>query len=156
MTWSYSEDSLDTTTAIGRLNSVRLLVGDTDPTDQLLQDEEINYGLAQTNNNMYYASAWCASTLAAKFARRVTTELNGQLKENYSDLSKQYFKLSAQLRQDGTKYTGTALGLKFGGTEVSEIDSVRQTTDRVKPSFTKDQFKIDSSTSEYDTSYNND
>jgi hypothetical protein len=34
MTWSYSEDVLNTTTASGKLNTVRLLVGDTDETER--------------------------------------------------------------------------------------------------------------------------
>jgi hypothetical protein len=155
MTWSYTEDTLNTTTDIGRLNTVRLLVGDTDHTDQLLQDEEVFFSISEANNNVYYAASWCASTIAAKFSRNVTTELDGQLREDYSDLANQYYKLSGKLRQDGAKYSGTALGLNFGGTEVSGIDTVRQLTDRVKPSFTKDQFKIDGTGEDYDTSYNN-
>jgi len=54
--WSYSVTDLNTTTASGRLNSVRLLVGDTDTSDQLVQDEEINFALAQANDNVYYAA----------------------------------------------------------------------------------------------------
>lgn len=154
MTWSYSEDSLDTTTAVGRLNVVRLLIGDTDSTDQLIQDEEITFSLTQASNNVYYAGSWCASAIAAKFSRRVTTELDGQLKEDYSDLAKQYHKLSGSLRQDGAKYNGSALGLTFGGTTVSAIDAVREQTNRVKPAFTKDQFRIDDTVDGYDTSYN--
>lgn len=156
MTWSYSEDNLNTTTVSGRINSVRLLVGDTDHTDQLVQDEEIVFALSQSSNNVYYAASWCASTIAAKFSRKVTTELDGQLSANYSDLAKQYQKLSGSLRQDGAKYSGSALGIKFGGTTVSEIDSVRALTNRVKPAFTKDQFKYDNDSDGYDTSYNQD
>ena len=35
MAWSYEETDLTTDTDTGRLNSVRLLVGDTDELDQL-------------------------------------------------------------------------------------------------------------------------
>ena len=41
MAWSYDATDLGTGTASGRLNSVRLLVGDTDTTDQQVQNEEI-------------------------------------------------------------------------------------------------------------------
>lgn len=153
MTWSYSEDSLDTTTAIGRLNSVRLLVGDTDSTDQLVQDEEVEFALDQSSNNIYYAASWCASVIAAKFSRKVTTQLDGQLRADYSDLAKQYQKLSGSLRQDGAKYSGNALGLVFGGTTVSGIEAVRALTDRVKPSFRRDRFKADGLYEDYDTNY---
>ena len=154
MTWSYSEDSLGTTTAIERLNTVRLLVGDTDFTDQLVQDEEINLGLSQSGNNVYYAASWVAAVISAKFARKVTTELDGQLRAEYSDLSNKYSSLSGKLRQDGAKYNGTALGIKVGGVTVSGIDAVRELTDRVKPSFTRDQFRINNDGDDYDTSYN--
>ena len=41
MAWSYNPTDLDTLTASGRINTVRLLVGDTDTTDQQVQNEEI-------------------------------------------------------------------------------------------------------------------
>ena len=50
MSWSYSPSDLNTTTASGRLNTVRLLVGDTDTTDQLVQNEEITFALSQTGD----------------------------------------------------------------------------------------------------------
>lgn len=154
MSWSYDENTLNSTTSSGRLNVVRLLIGDTDSTDQLVQDEEINFALTQAGNNVYYAGSWCASVIAAKFSRKVTTELDGQLRAEYSDLSKQYHKLSGNLRQDGAKYSGTSLGLVFGGTEISEINTVRADTNRVKPSFTKDMYRIDGQYDDYDTTYN--
>ena len=152
MTWSYSEDVLNTTTASGKLNTVRLLVGDTDETDQIVQDEEINFALTQSDN-VYYAASWVASVIAAKFARKVSTELDGQLRADYSDLSRQYNKLSGTLRQNGTKYNAGSLGVVFGGTDISGIETVREQTDRVKPSFRRDQFRIDGQYEDYDTRY---
>ena len=151
MTWSYSEDDLGTTTAVERLNTVRLLIGDTDTTDQLIQDEEIIFALAQTSNNVYYAASWCADAVGAKFARKVTTELDGQLRAEYSDLYKHYQKLSGQLRQSGAKYGGTALGLDAGGLTTTDINLVRDNTNRVKPSFTKDMYRYEEDP--YNTDY---
>lgn len=152
MTWSYSEDTLNTTTATGKLNTIRLLVGDTDETDQLVQDEEINFALTQSDN-VYYAASWVANVIAAKFSRKVSTELDGQLRADYSDLSKQYRSLSGSLRQDGTKYNAASLGVTFGGTTISGINAVREQTDRVKPSFTRDKFRANGMYDDYDTSY---
>ena len=45
MAWSYDPTDLNTTTASGRLNTVRLLVGDTDTTDQQVQNEEVTFSL---------------------------------------------------------------------------------------------------------------
>ena len=62
MAWSYETTDLGTATASGRLNAVRLLVGDTDITDPQVQDEEILFALAQEGNNVYYAASWVAQT----------------------------------------------------------------------------------------------
>ena len=43
MAWTYDETDLDKTTTSGRLNVVRLLIGDTDTNDQLVKNEEIIY-----------------------------------------------------------------------------------------------------------------
>ena len=53
MAWSYDESDLETTSTFGRINAVRLLVGDTDSNDQQVQNEEIVFALTQTNNNVY-------------------------------------------------------------------------------------------------------
>ena len=47
MAWSYDPTDLNTTTASGRLNTVRLLVGDTDTTDQQVQNEEVTFSLTE-------------------------------------------------------------------------------------------------------------
>ena len=49
MAWSYDATDLGTGTVSGRLNSVRLLVGDTDTNDQQVQNEEVIFALAQTS-----------------------------------------------------------------------------------------------------------
>ena len=89
MAWSYEETDLRTTTASGRLNTVRLLLGDTDSNDQQVQNEEIAFALAQNNNNVYYAGAWCARIVAAKYSRKVTTSIDNAISADYSDLAKQ-------------------------------------------------------------------
>ena len=42
MTWSYDATDLDTETNSGRLNSVRYLVGDTQTSDEQVQNEEVS------------------------------------------------------------------------------------------------------------------
>jgi hypothetical protein len=73
MSWSYDPTNLDTATVAGRLNTVRLLVGDTDTTDQQVQDEEIVFALTETNNNIYAASSWVARTIASQYSRWLKT-----------------------------------------------------------------------------------
>ena len=66
MSWSYDPTDLNTTTASGRLNTVRLLVGDTDTLDPQKDNEEITFALTENGNNVYYAGAWVARAIASK------------------------------------------------------------------------------------------
>ena len=140
MSWSYDVSDLNTTTSSGRLNSVRLLVGDTDTSDQLVQNEEITFALAQVGDNVYYAGSWICKAIAAKFSRMVDTQLDGALSAKYSDRVKQYQLLSIQIEAQGKKTSGKALGAFGGGISVIDMTSAREDTDRVKPAFTIDQF----------------
>lgn len=140
MAWSYEETDLSTTTETGRLNAVRLLIGDTDENDQLVQDEEVLFSLAQNNDNIYFAGSWAANIIAAKFARKVNTKLEGALSSNYSDLARQYKALSADLREQGQKYSMTSSSLRAGGVSNTAIDAAQALTDRPSASFSKGQF----------------
>ena len=62
------------------------------------------------------------SAIASKYAGYVTTELDGALSADYSDLFDRYQNLATQLRSDGQKYSGTALGLYLGGGPVGPDD----------------------------------
>ena len=139
MTWTYDPTNAGTGNAAARLDAVRLLVGDTDTNDQQVQDEEIAFALSESNDNVYYAAAWVARAIAGKYARQVTTELDGQLSVEYSDLAKQYSKLADQLEYQSLK-TGGGLGIKAGGITKTDIEIARENTNRVKPSFRRDRF----------------
>ena len=140
MAWSYSATNLNTTTASGRLNSVRLLVGDTDTTDQLVQDEEITFALSQANDNIYYAAAWVCRTIAAKFSRMVDTQLDGALQASYSDRAKQYQQLAVQVENQGKKTSGKSLGVFAGGISNNDMFVANQDEDRFTPAFSINQF----------------
>ena len=153
MAWTYDETDLVTTSTSGRVNVVRLLIGDTDTNDQLIQNEEIIFALAQANDNVYFAGSWAASTIAAKFSRRVTTKLDGALSSNYSDLAKQYKALSADLREQGQKYSMTSASVRAGGISKAVIDVNRALTDRPDPAFAKGQFDNPPNDSQYIRDY---
>lgn len=140
MAWTYDPTDLDTTTASGRLNSVRLLVGDTNTLDQQVQDEEIVFSLAQNNNSIYLSASWTSRNIAALYARRVSTELSGALKAEYSSLMSHYLMLADQLGYQG-KTSGSSIGVLAGGTTVSGVKAVRENTNRIAPAFRMDQFK---------------
>ena len=140
MAWSYDASDLDTTTPSGRLNTVRLLLGDTDTLDQQVQNEEITFALSQTNDNVYFAAAWLARTVASQYARKVNVSLDGSLSADYSDLAKQYTSLAETLEYQGKK-TGAIIGIVAGGLTKSDINAVRTNTDRIEGSFRRDRFR---------------
>ena len=140
MAWSYDPSNLTTDTTSGRLNTVRLLLGDTETLDQQVQDEEVIFALGQSNNNIYYAAAWLARTIASQYSRKVNTSLDGALSADYSDLQKHYTALAENLEYQGKK-AGAALGVVAGGITKSSITTVRENTNRVEGSFRRDRFR---------------
>lgn len=140
MSWSYYPTDLDTSTESGRLNTVRLLVGDTDTLDQQVQNEEVTFALSQSGDNVYYAASWLARVIASKYSRQVTTQLDGALSANYSDLAKQYMVLSDNLEYQG-KTSGASIGVVAGGITKSGIEAARANTNRIEGSFRRDRFK---------------
>jgi glycerate-2-kinase len=140
MAWSYDPTDLDNTTASGRLNIVRLLVGDTDTVDQQVQNEEITFGLSENNNNIYLSASWIARAISSKYSRLVTTSLDGALSADYSDLAKQYQTLADQLEYQG-KTNGASVGILAGGITKTQVEGVRANTNRIEGSFRRDRFK---------------
>ena len=153
MAWSYDATNLGTSTLAERINSVRLLVGDTDTNDQQVQNEEVTFALNQTSDNVYYAAAWCARSIAAQYSRRVTQNLSGALSADYSDLQEHYTSLAETLEHQGKK-SGAVVGIKAGGISIATVDNVRQNTDRIAPSFRRDRFRNPPSYSGDDYDYN--
>ena len=137
--FTYDIDDLNTTTATGRRNAVRFLVGDTDPLDVQVQDDEIAFVLTESSNNVYEAGAYCCRAIAAKYSRRVDTELDGALSASYSDLHSHYMALAETLESESKRQSG--LGVKAGGLSKAAISVVREDTDRVTPSFRRDRFR---------------
>ena len=140
MAWSYSASGLSLATANGRLYTVRFLVGDTDTTDQLVQDEEINFALSTFNNNVYTAAGWICRSIAAKFSRLVDTEISSVLSAKYSSRAKQYQQLANQVENQGKRLGGRSLGVFAGGISESAMHTADVDTDRVKPAFNVGQF----------------
>ena len=140
MAWTYNSAELNTTTEAGRRNTVRLLVGDTDTLDQQVDDAEVLFSLAQSNNGVYFAASWIARAISSKYARRVTTQISGSLSADYSDLMDHYTTLADNLEYQG-KVTGAVIGILAGGTTISSINAVRADTNRVEGSFRRDRFK---------------
>ena len=125
MTWTYTLATLATTPK----DQVRLMIEDTDTTDQQLQDEEIQFFLTQ-EGSVSRTAARCAETLAAKYARQADRKV-GDMSLSASQRSKAYLELAARIRQQArinvAPYAG---GISAGDKEANAAD-----TDRVSPSF---------------------
>jgi hypothetical protein len=65
------------------LNQVRLMVGDTNANEPLLQDEEVTFIIGTAGSNIYAQSAAVARFIAGKLAREVDT-VNEPLRQMFS------------------------------------------------------------------------
>ena len=64
MTFTYSGDPSTSTR-----NYVRFLINDTDSTDPLFTDEELNYVISEAGSNAFKSARECAEILIARFSR---------------------------------------------------------------------------------------
>lgn len=131
MTWTY--DSTLTATK----DQVRLLVGDTDVNEPLLQDEEIAFLLTE-NGTMRYAAVEAANAIAGLFARKADKEV-GHLKLQASQKYKQYLALAVRLRRRAVVASVVPYA---GGQTESDKDVNRDNTDIVPPFFTRETGEI--------------
>jgi hypothetical protein len=122
--WTYDPEELGTDTVEERKNSVRFLVGDTDTSDQQVQNEEIIFALDQSSHNIYFAGSFVAETIQAKFARFATSEVDRTLRVRYSDLQEHYRALAQDLRAKGLKY-GAGMGISAGGINLLRMEIAR-------------------------------
>jgi len=93
MAWSY-DPNLPTKT-----DEVRLIIGDTDIDDQLLQDEEIEYFLEQSQDSVTQASIKAVMAIIAKLSRKVDKSV-GEAKLSLSQQIEHYQKLLDNLKSN--------------------------------------------------------
>lgn len=129
MSWSYDPSQLSTST----LYQVRLEVGDTNESAQLLQDEEISQFLA-VEQNTWGAAARCCEVISRTMLRKADVRVGrGGTDLVYSTAAKQYAAMAATLR----KRANATNAPWTGGTSISEKLSQQQDSDLVQPLFTK-------------------
>lgn len=113
--WTYTDPTNNVKDA------VRLSIGDTETTDQLLSDAEINYfvtsaaATSSANNLVTAAAIKAAFAIAAKFARKADIA-DGDAKITYSQKSKAYFSLAESLKKELPNSSSGAVlaGCAFG------------------------------------------
>lgn len=114
------------------LDQTRFLIGDTDLTAPTFQDEEISGNLAIYGDPMDAAIAM-ATAQAAVYARKPSMTVDG-LTVNYRELSANFTALAQQLRKQRAERPGM-MGAIVSGVSISDVHSVDQDRDRVKPQF---------------------
>lgn len=118
-------------------DQVRLMIGDTDVSDALLQDEEIAFLLTQSASNVNAAAVRACEAVAAKFARLADTQVD-DVRVSLSQRAKGYREMAATLRGQ----IATSVSLFAGGVSVSAKTSTEEDTDRVPPIFTRDMHVV--------------
>lgn len=123
MTWTYSGNP-----SASDLDAIRFMIGDTDTTDQLLQDAEVNYMITLHGMGNSAASE-CCRAIAAKFARLMNRSIGG-LSADFSAKYVQYLELAESiLRADGVLPVGLyASGWSISAKEAIELDTDREST----------------------------
>ncbi|HZT90284.1 MAG TPA: hypothetical protein VFA12_20255 [Stellaceae bacterium] len=110
---------------------MRLLIGDTNSTNPLLQDEEIAFDLTQVPT-VYGAAAMACSQVAAKFSS-LADQSAGQTKIAYSQRAKAYRAMAAEYKNLAAARGG---GMPYaGGISISDKAQQTQDSDRVPPNF---------------------
>jgi len=126
MAWTYSGDPSQSSK-----DAVRFILGDTISSDPLLQDEEINYTLAQNSSVDDAAYAACIG-IVAKFSRLADKEV-GKIKVKFSQKATQYQKLADKLYLRA----GVVVIPYAGGTSVADKQAMQEDSSIVQPAFKK-------------------
>lgn len=132
--WSYSGNPL-----ANAKDAVRFTIGDTDSTEPLLLDGEIEYLLSIYNDVVLNASIRACEMIMAKFARLVNERV-GSVSVDWKDRMDSYMKM----RNDLTMRLAKEDCLPFaGGISKTQKRQEVANTDRVKPDFSKHMMEND-------------
>jgi hypothetical protein len=111
---------------------VRFLIGDTDPTDQLLKDAEIYYLLGIYNNSPLDTAVQCLEAIMGKFARMVNESVGG-VKIDFTDKIKNMDYMKKAIIQ---RMASSQIAAYAGGISISDMIQVNQNADRPCPVMT--------------------
>ena len=123
MAWTYAGDP-----SVSSLATVRFLIGDTDTTDQLINDAEVTYLITVHGNTNRAASEACRA-IAAKFARLMSRSIGG-LQADFSAKYTQYLELADSLlaKDELAPVAPFISGYSRSAKEAVELDNDRETT----------------------------
>jgi len=132
MTWNYYTGEINKDR-----DKVRFYVGDTDPEDPLVQDEEIQFAIDE-QPTLQFAAAVVLRALAAKFSRLVSSRVGDIATSNAAAVAKAYADRAKEFDPFDISIGSSSLVLpSFGGLSISEKETLDEDTDAVQPSFRK-------------------
>jgi len=124
------------------LTRVRRMIGDTNSSDQLLDDSDLQDYLDDFGNIFAAAAAAC-DDLAAMMAREVDQSITGMSLKS-GDMFTHYEKLAVNLRKRALR--AGYVTVKAGGIKKADADANRQDDTIVQPIFRRDLHNIPVST----------
>jgi hypothetical protein len=134
MSFTYSGDP-----ANSPLDAVRYHIGDIEEAKCLVQDEEIDYALAE-ESDVRLASANVAEAIAARATREVSW-VRGRVEYRPGEMADRYYKLAAQLRDQVTGAGSYGVDSAYaGGISAQTVAAAEADADRIEPRFKRDQF----------------
>lgn len=128
MAWNYSGDP-----AASTLDQVRFLIGDTDDTDHLLQDAEIEW-LIDVEASVYEAAAVACEQIVV--SNRLQDKQIDGLRISAGQRADHYNMLADRLRRRG----GTFVGVFGGGVSLADKRARADASDVRTPAFSVGQF----------------
>jgi len=131
MSWTYDPAVLDNTAA-GLRNQVRLRIGDTDASWELLQNEEIDYYLGLSGSDVLTAAIGAVRAIIAKFGRQADLWM-GHTRVHREQFFEQYRTLLEELELERT--STTVAEIYVGGISIADKESLDANPDAVQPSF---------------------
>ncbi len=124
MTWTYTAgDDAD-------LNRLRLVIGDTNTSDQLLANEELELMLDDAGDDLEVAAVAACKLIIAKLARDIDRNNLG-MSATRSQKVQHYKDLLAELRATA----GAKAGPFMGGSSVDQIEDLESDEDFIAPAF---------------------
>lgn len=120
-------------------DAVRLLTGDTNSADPLLQDSEVAYFLSLFTDSPYPAAAAACDAISSLYSRQADTT-NGRLSVKASQRAEAYAKRADELRRDNM----ISAEVFAGGLTISGKNALDADSNAVQPSFSIDMDDYDS------------
>lgn len=136
MTFTYDIASRDL------VSQVRNLIQDIDPDDYDMEDEDIEYLLEQTSDDVIEAGKMASFRLATKFSKEATkVEVDG-VRTEFQNRADSYFTIYEELKEIETKASylkGKKSPIVMGGGNRQKFNKHRENQTLVKPAFTEQQ-----------------